>query len=267
MGTLTVPLADGARLAADVAGAGADVVLVSGLGGTAAFWDPLVPLLSAGHRVIRFDQRGIGRSSRGTAPVTIDQLAEDTLAVMDAVESGAATLLGHSMGGCIVQALARAAPERVGGLILSATWLRPSRYMAALFSARLALLRAAPRDYALLAALLGHPPHTVEADPRLLDAALAMAPAQPEAQEVMAERIAALLSFDAGAWTGGLRMPRLVVGTEDDVVVPVFLQRDLADAVAETTSRFFPDGGHFYVAARAEALAALITQWRRMAAD
>ena len=69
-------LPDGARLAVHTEGEGPALLLVSGLGGTAAFWSPLLPLLAPRFRVIRFDQRGIGASTRGSAPVTIDRLAD-----------------------------------------------------------------------------------------------------------------------------------------------------------------------------------------------
>lgn len=263
MGAFTVALADGACLAGSIEGGGEgpDILLVSGLGGTAAFWNPVMPLLTRQHRTIRFDQRGVGRSTRGTAPVTIDQLAEDCLAVLDAAGSGGALLVGHSTGGCIVQAAARQAPRRVLGLVLSATWLKPSRFMDVLFGARLALLRASPRDYAALTVLLGYPPDDVRENWQRVEEAIANAPEDGAARAVVEERIAALLSFDASGWTAELAMPRLVVGAEDDMVVPAFLQRELAAAHPGGALKLFPTGGHFYVAARRHELVAAIRGW------
>ena len=82
---------DGAVLQASAEGEGPALLLVSGLGGTAGFWDANATTLARSFRVIRFDQRGIGASTRGTAPCTIDQLALDCLAVLDAA--------GHRTGG------------------------------------------------------------------------------------------------------------------------------------------------------------------------
>ena len=59
-----VALKDGAELAVHVDGQGPDLLLVSGLGGTAAFWDPVVACLSARFRVIRFDHRDTGLSAK-----------------------------------------------------------------------------------------------------------------------------------------------------------------------------------------------------------
>src|SRR5215208_2369090 len=104
MAATTLRLEDGAEI---VDGDGR--LLVSGLGGTAAFWEPVVaPLRERGFRVIRFDQRGIGASTRGTGAVDIDRLAQDSLAVLDHAGSASALLLGHSTGGVILQAMALA---------------------------------------------------------------------------------------------------------------------------------------------------------------
>ena len=108
MAASRVALKDGAELAVHVDGQGPDLLLVSGLGGTAAFWEPVVAPLRARFRVIRFDQRGIATSTRGTAATTIDQLGEDSFAVLDRVGSRRALLLGHSTGGVILQSMALA---------------------------------------------------------------------------------------------------------------------------------------------------------------
>src|SRR5215213_972425 len=82
--TTTLRLEDGAEIAVHVDGDGRDLLLVSGLGGTAAFWEPVVaPLRERGFRVIGFDQRGIGASTRGAGAVDIDRLAQDSLAVLE----------------------------------------------------------------------------------------------------------------------------------------------------------------------------------------
>ena len=123
---------DGAVLHAFQEGHGQTLLLISGLSGTAGFWNDIASTFARSFRVIRFDQRGIGGSTRGDAECTIDRLAEDCLAVLDAAGIHRAVVLGHSTGGCIGQALARQAPDRLDGLILSGSWLRPSLYMGGL---------------------------------------------------------------------------------------------------------------------------------------
>ncbi|NNM74561.1 alpha/beta fold hydrolase [Enterovirga aerilata] len=248
--------ADGARLAITTEGHGPDILLVSGLGGTAAFWSPVLPGLAPSFRVTRFDQRGIGASSRGTAACSIDQLARDCLTVMDAAGIADAVLVGHSTGGAIGQTLAHIAPGRLRGLVLSATWLRPSRYMGALFAARRRILELDPRIYAATGAVLGYAPAWLEANWDVYEAAIARPPASDAARRIVSERIDALLAFDGSAWISSLACPALVLGAADDVIVPAFLQEELAAALPGRPQAItYPDGGHFFPVTRADQFA------------
>ena len=71
-------------------------------------------------RIIIFDHRGTGYSSASDDPFSITLLAEDTLALMDALGISRAHILGLSMGASVAQELALARPERVDRLILVA---------------------------------------------------------------------------------------------------------------------------------------------------
>ena len=196
MAVSRVKLADGAELAVHVDGQGPDLMLVTGLGGTAAFWDPAVADLSRNFRLIRFDQRGIAASSRGSAPTTIEQLGRDADAVLDHVGSKRAVLLGHSTGGVILQSMALTSEARIVGLILSGTWARPNRYMAELFNSRAEILKVLPREYSGMVAFLGYTADWLNANWASYEAIRAAAPTQPAQQAVVAERIAAILVFD-----------------------------------------------------------------------
>ena len=260
-GAFTVTTADGAVLQAFAEGEGPALLLVSGLGGTAGFWKSNTATLARSHRVIRFDQRGIGASSRGIAPCTIDQLALDCLSVLDAAGVERAVLLGHSTGGCIGQALGRIAPERLDGLILSATWLKPSHYMGALFGARRSILAENPQAYAATAVLISYPPAWLEANWGVYEAAIAAAPVSAEARQVVRERIDALLSFDGSDDIASLTMPTLVLGARDDMIVPAFLQEDLATALPHARKILLDSGGHFFPVSRPDAFTAKVAEW------
>ncbi len=106
-----------ARLAWDEAGAGSPVLLVMGHRYSSAMWYPILPALTAAHRVVWFDNRGTGESDT-TDNVSMNDLATDALAVMNAAGLERAHLFGVSMGGVIVQEIAQLAPERVTSLIV-----------------------------------------------------------------------------------------------------------------------------------------------------
>lgn len=260
-GEFRVKLPDGAMLRAFSQGQGRPLLLVSGLAGSAAFWDDNAATLARSFKVLRFDQRGIGASDRGSAPCTIDQLARDCLAVLDAAGIERATVLGHSTGGCIGLSLAHQAPERLDGLIISGGWLKQNRYMTALFETRLAILDQHPRAYAATAALMTYPPTWLEAHWSVYETAVATAPETPEAKQIVRERIDALRSFDGSNWAGEIDVPTLILGTRDDMIVPAFLQEELAAAMPGARKTLLDSGGHFFPISRPDAFTANVAEW------
>jgi pimeloyl-ACP methyl ester carboxylesterase len=114
----------GARLHYLAQGKGPPVLMVQGVGVIGEGWRPQVDQLSEGYQVAVIDNRGIGQSQPCSGPITIAAMAEDALAVMDALEWPAAHLVGHSMGGVIVQHMALIRPERVRSLSLLCTFSR-----------------------------------------------------------------------------------------------------------------------------------------------
>lgn len=257
----TVKLADGASLKVCVDGSGPDVLLVTGLGGTAEFWQPIVPRLKDRFRVITTDARGIAGSTRGTAKVDIDRLALDCFAVLDAVGSKRAAIIGHSTGGVIAQTMGLKQPERVSGLGLSGTWVKADTYMHGLFRSRLEVLRKLPQEYAVGTVFVGYPASWLKDNWQAHEAALKAYPATKEAQDVVAERIAAILAFDRSAEIGCLKMPVLVNGAEDDQIVPAYLQRELAAAIPGSRLHMLPSGNHFYPLTRTAEFTKVLAEW------
>ncbi|MCH0562331.1 alpha/beta fold hydrolase [Streptomyces sp. MUM 2J] len=114
----TVTTDDGARLHVAVSGdpdAPLTAVLCHGYMLDATAWQFQVPDLGRVSRLVVFDQRGHGRSTLGAAPVTVERLGEDLRQVLGATApAGPVVLVGHSMGGMAIMALASACPELFG---------------------------------------------------------------------------------------------------------------------------------------------------------
>lgn len=116
------------ELYAETFGAPADpaVVLLHGAGNSMMAWDAELceALAARGRLVVRLDARDAGRSATsGEAGPTysLHDLAEDVVALLDALDLPAATLAGVSAGGIVAQVAAVEHPERVGGLVLIST--------------------------------------------------------------------------------------------------------------------------------------------------
>jgi 3-oxoadipate enol-lactonase len=97
------------------------VVLSNSLGTTLAMWEPQAAALARGHRVLRYDLRGHGRSPVPEAPYSIADLGSDLLALLDRNGIARASLFGVSLGGMVSMWVAAHAPERVDRLILCST--------------------------------------------------------------------------------------------------------------------------------------------------
>ena len=106
----------GGRLWTEVAGSGPGIVLVHAGVADARMWDPQWTGLAAGHRVVRYDTRGFGRTE--TDDVEFSNRA-DLVAVMDTAGLASAVLVGSSRGGSIVLDTALEFPGRVAGGLTS----------------------------------------------------------------------------------------------------------------------------------------------------
>ncbi len=89
------------------------VMLLHSLGTTLQMWDPQATALAKRHRVVRMDMRGHGLTEAPAGPYTMDRLARDALALLDALGISAAHVGGVSIGGRIALMMAGLAPERV----------------------------------------------------------------------------------------------------------------------------------------------------------
>src|SRR5829696_5893131 len=129
---LSTPYKDAPTKTVDVGGArfayrqlGADtgvpVILLTHLAAVLDNWDPrVVDGIAAKHRVITFDNRGVGAST-GKTPDTIQAMAKDAVTFIRALGFDQVDLHGFSMGGMIAQVIAQDEPELVRKLILTGT--------------------------------------------------------------------------------------------------------------------------------------------------
>ncbi len=159
MQILEVERAQG-RIAVEVDGTGPLVLCIPGMGESRASFRHLVPrLVEAGHRVAVMDLRGHGDSSVGFEAYDDPAAADDALAVVDALGSGPATIVGNSMGAAAAVLLAAERPEAVDRLVLIGPFVRDHGPALNRLLLRLALARpwgpAVWRGY--YASLFGQP--------------------------------------------------------------------------------------------------------------
>ncbi len=100
---------------------GRTVLLLHGRNFPASYWDGTIKALTAaGYRVVAPDQIGFGKSSKPLSDLHFDQLARNTASLLDTLGIDKVSLVGHSMGGMLAVRFARAYPERVDKIVLTA---------------------------------------------------------------------------------------------------------------------------------------------------
>lgn len=211
-------------------------------------WDGVRAPLAARTRVITPDQRGLGRSplpDTDRAP-SLDDAALDVLAMLDKLDLDRVVLGGCSMGGYLTMAVLRAAPERVGGLVLLDT--RATADTEAAAANREAVAERAEAEGvawwladAMMGKLVG--PGTMLSRPRVLARVRELIESQTGkgvgwAQRAMAARQD---SFDL---LRAANVPALVVVGEQDTLTPPSDSRALAEALPDSRLVVLPGAGH-----------------------
>lgn len=110
--------ANGAAFHVARTGAGRPLLLLHGWPEFWLTWEPVMARLADRFTLIAPDLRGFGDSDKPDGPYAPDQHADDMLALMDALGIGRAGVVGHDVGGAVMQPLGRKAPERIAGLFL-----------------------------------------------------------------------------------------------------------------------------------------------------
>jgi Predicted hydrolases or acyltransferases (alpha/beta hydrolase superfamily) len=111
------------------------IVLINGLADDLETWMEQMPdFLAAGYRVLRFDNRGIGKSGRPRGPYTTAQMAADAKALVDHLKIRSFHLVGVSMGGMIAQEYALAHGRDLRSLTLCCTYAAPGSFCSRMFA-------------------------------------------------------------------------------------------------------------------------------------
>lgn len=241
----------GCTLSGSVDGEGPPVVWIQGVGVGGAGWRPQVEALSAHFRCLSFDNRGFGASQPLGGPLTVELMAEDVLALMDAQGWESAHVVGHSLGGLAALYVAHKARARVRSLALLCTFATgaiPTRLEPGLLGVglRTRLGTRRMRRHAFLELVL--PPDMLASADR----------------DALAERLGELFGHDLadsppvamhqframrrGDATPFLRelegLPTLVVSGAYDRIAPPFAGRALAEGIPGARYVEVADGAH-----------------------
>jgi pimeloyl-ACP methyl ester carboxylesterase len=231
---------------------GIPLVLLHHLTAVLDDWDPaVIDGLAAERRVIAFDNRGVGGSG-GATPDSIEAMAGDAVAFLQALGLGTVDLLGFSLGGMVAQVIAEQRPDLVRRLILAGT--APAGGTGAASAG--AVLQNAVQQ---AAAQGKHPKHFLFFSPTPTSQAAAdaflgrldqRAPQDrdtPVSNESIGAQLTALAKWEQGTSPAGLAtvaQPVLVVNGDKDIMLPTINSFELAQSLPNAQLSIYPDSGH-----------------------
>ncbi|MEX2293459.1 MAG: alpha/beta fold hydrolase [Acidimicrobiales bacterium] len=249
--TLTVTTSDGAELAVTVAGPsdGPTVVLAHCWMGSRAIWGPVADrLVRAGHRVVLYDQRGHGSSTKGDRELSVAMLGDDLHSVLQSVNARDAVLAGHSMGGMTVQSYANEHPvdfkERTSAVVLVSTAARVAGRARPARSNRGGEPRNAPRWSSQ--GLLGYGTSRLAFGrlPRRSDVELTQHGLITTPTAIRDGFMAAMATMDLRPVLGSIDVPTTVLVGTRDLLTPPRLARGLAEGIPSAQLVVLPGIGH-----------------------
>jgi aminoacrylate hydrolase len=259
----TISIGD-ADLYYEEAGEGPPLMLVPGLSGQGSFWISQVPAFSRDFRTVIHDHRGTGRSTHSRIAYSVDQMADDTLRLMDRLGIDAAHLVGHSTGGAIGQVIALDHPDRLRSLVLSATWAGPDPFFRRLFeSRRQTLIESGVEAYLRASVLVQATPWWVSQNDGFITDLHRVTAAAAAPVEVLVSRIDAILRHDRRQRLLEIRLPTLVIVAQDDMITPRFYSDELAARIPGAKLVVLETGGHFAPAIHSEPYNAAVGQFLR----
>lgn len=253
----------------ELAGEGPPLLMIQGAGAVGEGWRPQVEGLRHAFTCCIFDNRGIGRSGPAPGRLSVEQMAEDTLALMDHLGWESAHVMGHSVGGLISQQLALDAPERVRSLVLMCTFHRGAevtrlRWFTVRVGVRMQIGTRRMRRRAFMEMVLT-PEELASGDTDALAQELAPVFGRDlaESPPIVFRQTLAAGRHDAFARLVELsEIPTLVMSARRDRVAPAASGRALAEAIPG--ARYLElEGAHGLPLRRAEEVNALLLEQLR----
>jgi 3-oxoadipate enol-lactonase len=217
-------------------GAGPTVLMLHGIGGGHLAFAPQVETLaSLGYRAVAWDMPGYGHSAP-IEPYTFKGLAQSCIQLIEGLQCGDVTLVGHSMGGMVAQEVMARRPELVNRLVLCGTspsFGKPDGDWQREFIAQRTAPLDAGKSMAELAEVLVPQmvgPGSLPEGVRLATVCMGQVP-----PATYRRALDALVTFDRRAHLTQIRVPTLVIAGEHDRNAPPSVMKKMADAIPNST--------------------------------
>lgn len=233
---------------------GAPLVFANSLGTDMRLWDPILPMLPKGLRIIRYDKRGHGLSSQPTGAYAMGALVRDAERLLDYLEIRDCVFVGLSVGGMIAQGLAVKRMDQVRAMVLSNTAAKIGT--TAQWAERMDAVRSGGIEALADATMERWFSREFRATP---DMALWRNMVVRQPVEGYLGCCAAISGTDFYTPTSGLRLPTLGIAGAEDGSTPPDLVRETTDLIPGSRFELIRKAGHLPCVERPREYAALLT--------
>lgn len=248
-------------------GTGAPLLLVPGFASGAWSWGWQTDAFARDFRVILFDPRGISASTiTGESPVTIQAIADDAAALLDALGIDEANVLGISFGGFVAQEFALQHPHRLKKLVLACTsfggpnHVLPSMDVLAAFSSTRGL-NSPERIRQYMKA--GFAPDFVERYPAEVERLCVLREQNPVPESVYLQQLGSATIFNSESAVGKITAETLVVSGDSDTVVPMTNSINLAESIPNSRLEIIQGAGHIVFVEQADKFNSIVAEFLR----
>jgi pimeloyl-ACP methyl ester carboxylesterase len=244
---MAIAKVNGIQINYQVEGSGPPLLLISGLGQSSSSWAPVVPLLRDTFCCITFDNRGTGRSDVPPGAYTIDQMADDTAALIVHLRSGPVCAVGWSLGGSVLQSMLIRHRERIDRAVLLSTFPSYTELQHGWLDCLIALEHSGVDPLALALFRMGWvftPRWLSNHDAAVATAKLVLKDPYPTSTRAFEAQAHGLRRYDSRAGLPNVTTPTLVLVGAEDILTPVEQSAEIARLIPGARLQVLPRGGH-----------------------
>ncbi len=256
----TISVAD-AQVHYETTGTGSTFVLVHGTGsaGAALTWGAIAPRFADTHTVITPDLSGADPTTDTGAPLSVEGLAAQVIAVIEDAGTGPADLLGFSMGAPVTAAVAALRPDLVRRLILVAGWAHTDgdEYLRNLFTLWRQLAHSDPAAFGRSVTMTGFSRAFLNAIGR--EQVEALIPNMPPTPGTL-RHVDLDTRIDIRYLLSRIQAPTLVLGATQDATIPIEHSHALQAAISDSTYAEI-DAGHVMFFEKADEFTKVVTEF------
>jgi len=232
-------------------GQGTPLVLITGFNGDHLLWQNVIETYAKNYQVIVFDNRGSGQTSAPDMLYSIEMMAQDVAGLCEALSIQKAYFIGISMGGAILQTLAKNKPDLVKAAVFNNTFFKIQQRFAYYAKACRELLLSQTctpelKDFLTKVGMTWGFSNEFIGNEEIMRVGVEMSLANPHPITPIGykNQLTALLNFDSSKWLKDLNLPCLVIGANDDSIVTVDHFREFAEKISNAEYYEFDKVGH-----------------------